>query len=51
MAQPIALHRLVTMKRDATATIKKLIAKAAKTGHQAFAGGATAEQLAEWANW
>jgi len=43
-----ALHRIAD-KCDATATIKKLIAKGAKTDVKT-AGGATAEQLAEWAN-
>jgi hypothetical protein len=43
-----ALHRLAD-KCDTTATIRKLIAKGAKTDIKT-AGGVTAEQLAEWAN-
>jgi hypothetical protein len=43
-----ALHRLAD-KCDATPTIRKLIAKGAKTNIKT-AGGATPRQLAEWAN-
>ena len=43
-----ALHRLAD-KCDATATIRKLIAKGAKTDIKT-AGGATAAQIAEWSN-
>lgn len=42
------LHRIAD-KCDATETIKKLIAKGAKTDVKT-AGGATAEQIAEWSN-